>query len=374
MHGNMWEWVSDWWTDKFEFAQLTVDPQGPKEPQPFFEQVGAKVWRGGSFRNPAIDCTSARRLADGLGWNDHPWNGFRVALSVTQAAEDRIEPPKREPPKQESPVTNSIGMKLVHVHAGELTMGSPDAEPLRELEEEPHGVALTKSFFLGAYEVTQDEYERVVGHNPSYFSPDGEGAGKVEALKPEERKRLPVEFVNWAEAVAFCKKLSERPEEKRAGRVYRLPTEAEWEYGCRAGTTTPFSLGKKLALAQANFNLDVTASAYDFDIDANWDRVVRRTAPVGSYPPNPFGLYDMHGNVREWCEDDYAHWSYFTRPKQDPVLVLPGGLITLKVTRGGSWEDWSHVCRSARRTYRKADDGSRDVGFRVVMTQSEKTP
>ena len=152
-----------------------------------------------------------------------------------------------EPAAQPKEITNSIGMKLVLIPAGKFLMGSPKDEKERWPDEEQHEVSITKPFYLGVYVVTQAEYEKVMGNNPSYFSAKGDGKDSV---KDMDTGQFPVEAVSWDDAVAFCKKLSELPEEKKAGRVYRLPTEAEWEYACRAGTKTAFPL-RQLAVVQA---------------------------------------------------------------------------------------------------------------------------
>ena len=249
-------------------------------------------------------------------------------------------------------ITNSIGMKLALIPAGKFIMGSPQDEKDRLLAEEQHEVAITKPFYLGVYAVTQAEYEKVMGNNPSYFSP--KGAGKA-SVKDMDTGQFPVEQVSWDDAVAFCKELSELPEEKKAGWVYRLPTEAEWEYACRAGTKTVFHYGDSLSSKQANFNGGLPYGGGDKG------PYLERTAKVGSYAPNAFGLYDMHGNVWEWCQDWYDANYY------DP----PGpAQASHRVVRGGCWFHDGRCCRSAFR-YRFVP-GYRDfrLGFRVAAVQS----
>ena len=173
-------------------------------------------------------------------------------------------------------ITNSIGMWLAPVDPGEFVMGSPADEAGHEPDETQHKVRITKPFFLGVYQVTQSQYAAVMGNNPSYF--------RGEDLPAESRGDLPVESVSWFDAVAFCKKLS-----AKEGKTYRLPTEAEWEYACRAGSTAPF--------------------AGDGDInDIGWYQwnSGEMTHPVGLLQPNDWGFYDMQGNVWEWCSDWYA--------------------------------------------------------------------
>ncbi len=263
-----------------------------------------------------------------------------------------------EPAAQPKEVTNSIGMKLVLIPAGKFLMGSPQDEKERDTDEEQHEVSITKPFYLGVYVVTQAEYEKVMGNNPSWFSAKGDGKDEV---KDMDTSRFPVENVSWDDAVAFCKKLSELPEEKKAGRVYRLPTEAEWEYACRAGTKTPFHFGNSLSSKQANFDGDLPYGEGDQGPN------LERTAKVGSYAPNAFGLYDMHGNVWQWCQDWYDENYYKNSPREDP----PGPAQALnRVVRGGGWGDEGEDCRSAFRDWNEPRDRGSDLGFRVVAVQS----
>ena len=241
------------------------------------------------------------------------------------------------PAAQPNEITNSIGMKLALIPAGKFIMGSPKDEKDRWYDEEQHEVSITKPFYLGVYVVTQAEYEKVMGNNPSYFSPKGGGKDKV---KDMDTGQFPVETVSWDDAVAFCKKLSELPEEKKAGRVYRLPTEAEWEYACRAGTKTAFHYGNSLSSKQANFNGNLPYGG------ADKGPYLERTAKVGSYAANAFGLYDMHGNVWEWCQDWYDENYYKNSPREDP----PGPTqASYRVVRGGCWIAHGGYCRSANR-------------------------
>ena len=215
--------------------------------------------------------------------------------------------------------TNSIGMKMVLIPPGEFTMGSPESEAGRRKNETQHTVALSKAFSIGVYEVTQSQYEQVMGSYPSYFK----GANN------------PVE-ASWDDAVAFCEKLSALPAEVAAGRVYRLPTEAEWEYACRAGTTKAYSFGddkKDLGkYAWFNENSDSTTHA------------------VGEKLPNGWGLYDMHGNVWEWCVDLYGKSG-----------------DTFRVIRGGSWSDVAADCRSATRYANGPASQTYFISFRVAL-------
>ncbi|MCL6502112.1 MAG: formylglycine-generating enzyme family protein [Pirellulales bacterium] len=264
------------------------------------------------------------------------------------------------------PITNSIGMQLVLIPAGEFQMGSKN-ELGRNADEEQRPVKITRAFYMGVYEVTQQEYQTVMGSNPSYFSAGGEGASAVEGM---DTSRFPVENVTWEEAAEFCRRLSELPAEKEAGRVYRLPTEAEWEYACRAGTTTPFNVGESLASTQANFDGNYPYLKQE-DVYKGVDPAtlkgpfLRRTTTVGSYPPNAFGLYDMHGNVWEWCADWYSPVYYKSSPVEDPPGPESG---THRIVRGGSWYWFAAGCRSAARKERNPAERRNTDGFRVVFT------
>ena len=263
---------------------------------------------------------------------------------------------------QSKMITNSIGMKLALIPPGKFLMGSPADEAEHDTDESQHEVVITKPFYMGVYEVTQREYERVMPKNLSVFNSKNGGS-------PEH----PVDQVLWQEAVEFCKKLSELPEEKSAGRVYRLPTEAEWEYACRAGTKTVFYFGNSLSSTQANFNGRFPYSGMD-----EGGAYLQKTAKVGSYKPNAFGLYDMHGNVAEWCSDWYDPEYYGHSPKEDPQGPAKGVVATgfggfYHVVRGGSWLDEGRGCRAAYRFRYMPSDRYRIVGFRVVCELTGKS-
>jgi formylglycine-generating enzyme required for sulfatase activity/serine/threonine protein kinase len=256
---------------------------------------------------------------------------------------------KAKAPEEPPSITNSIGMKLVRIPAGSFRMGSTVAEDDHVADEGPiHQVTITKPFYMGVYEVRQRDYEKVMGKNPSRFDA-GSGGG------PD----YPVENVSWEDAVEFCRLLSDRDEEKKAGRVYRLPTEAEWEYACRAGTKTPFHYGESLSSRQANFD---GHSPYG---GAAKGPYVEKTTPVGSYEPNAFGLYDMHGNVSEWCQDYFSSTFYTDSPEEDPVCKKS---TNGRVHRGGSWISLGRYCRAAFRSWHTPGTHSSYVGIRVVCT------
>jgi formylglycine-generating enzyme required for sulfatase activity len=270
-------------------------------------------------------------------------------------------------------LTNSIGMKLVLIPGGKFLMGSPPHEKERDSKEIQHEVTLSKPFYMGVYEVTQREYYKIAGQKPQgkAFFDAGRGGG------PDH----PMENIRWGLAAEFCDKLSELAEEKRSGRRYRLPTEAEWEYAARAGTTTAFHFGNALSAAQANFN-----GRFPFGISEPGP-YLRKTAKVGSYPPNAFGLYDMHGNVAEWCSDWYDPNYYRQSPRVDPKGPANGVVPTgykdqqtpgegqfYRVIRGGCWLDEARACRSAFRFRAMPTDPYRLIGFRVVCDVEVKVP
>jgi formylglycine-generating enzyme required for sulfatase activity len=219
-------------------------------------------------------------------------------------------------------MTNSIGMKLVLVSKGTFQMGSPIEEEGAEDDEEQHQVTISKDYFLGATEVTQGQYEKVMGTNPSSF--------QKRVIGKSDSSLYPVEQVSWEDAMEFCKKLSDLPEEKKAGRVYRLPTEAEWEYACRASTKTAYSFGE---------NSESLGDNAWFHSNSD-----NQTHPVGQKKANALGFCDMHGNVWEWCSDWYGE--YPTGSVIDPIGPTEGAD---RVLRGGSWYNVAAHCRSASR-------------------------
>ncbi len=242
-------------------------------------------------------------------------------------------------------ITNSIGMSLKLIPSGSFLMGSPKEEPGRRDHEGPqHAVKLTRRTYLGIHPVQQGEYEQIMGKNPSAFTRAHHGGNEH-----------PVENVTWHDAAKFCELLSRQPAEAEHGRVYRLPTEAEWEYACRAGSRAAFACGEKLTPQDAHF-----ASARAYGKSGGHGH----TASVGSYSANSFGLYDMHGNVAEWVQDWYDEYYYHESPDADPQGPTDG---TLKVTRGGCWSMFPNELRSATR--RPHDPGSRSntIGFRVLL-------
>jgi formylglycine-generating enzyme len=337
-------------------------------------------------------------------------------------------------------ITNSIGMKLVLIPAGEFMMGSGESaektatffgnvcgpkhvdtwsffedehpvyrrpkqgaeQPSRAVPDKPsaigistdccfegehpqHRVRITRPFYLGAYHVTQGEFRRFV--NDTGYQTDTEKGKMPWAIGwNAERKRAefnencswrnpgfwqtdrqPVVDVGWKDAVAFCEWLS-----RKEGKQYRLPTEAEWEYACRAGTTTRYYSGDDPeALVTVGNVPDATLRAvlpeWKWTIKANDGYAF--TSPVGSFRPNAFGLYDMHGNAWQWCQDWYGGEYYRTSPADDPTGPVSG---ESRVLRGGSWYHWPGEARSANRMSDLPDWRSNDFGFRVAMTIGQR--
>jgi len=237
--------------------------------------------------------------------------------------------------KEGKTFTNSIGMKFVLIPAGTFTMGSPTDEPGRDNDETRHRVTLSKPFYMQATEVTQGQWRAIMGTNPSYFKNCGNDC--------------PVEKVSWEDSQGFIRRLNQKE-----GTNNRLPTEAEWEYACRAGTTTAF----------ANGGITVTGCDYDPNLDAmGWycSNSGKKTHHVAQKKPDAGGLYDMHGNVWEWCEDWYGDYP-------DGHVTDPKGASSGKyrVFRGCGWHNNAGYCRSASRDRSYPDNRRYNIGFRLA--------
>lgn len=251
---------------------------------------------------------------------------------------------------------------LVLIEGGSFQMGSPDSEPWRSEDETQHSVTVS-NFYISPYELTQGEYQAVMDENPSSFS--GEN--------------LPVDNISWLDAVIYCNARSEQEGMAPAYTIdgqnvtwnreadgYRLPTEAEWEYACRAGTDTPFNTENSPGADEVNYY-----GHYPYEIEGNYfsqddldtqpGEYRETTVEVGSFSPNTFGLYDMHGNVSEWVWDYYG--SYGTEEQTDPTGPETG---SLQVYRGGGWNDFAKNMRSAYRATLEQDHGSFNIGIRLV--------
>jgi formylglycine-generating enzyme required for sulfatase activity len=405
MQGNVWEWVSDWKANYLIGAQ--TDPEGPAS-------GSYRVRRGGSWFHGGAYLRSARRVYFPPSAR-HSDLGFRVGFQAVQpdtanpelelfggasvtreAGQAWAEPGAAGHDARDGNLTASVtvtgtvdmnttgtyiltysvadaagntatanrtvtvvgnrsvelnatvAMDMLWVPAGTFTMGSPTTEAGRQSDrEDEHNVSLTKGFYLGKYEVTQAQYEAVIGSNPSEFIATGNG-------------NRPVEKVSWTEAVAFCTQLT--TQEQAAGRLpagwaYVLPTESQWEYACRAGTTTAYSWGTTIASSNANYN---------WDGGANDGNDFKQTRDVGQYAANPWGFFDMHGNVWEWTADRYQAAYPTGNPVVDPTGPASG---SNRVRRGGSWSLEGTILRSARRFGSTPSTRSYILGFRVGFQQ-----
>jgi formylglycine-generating enzyme required for sulfatase activity len=241
-----------------------------------------------------------------------------------------------------------VMLEMVAIPGGTFLMGSPETEEERSNDESPQHTVRVAPFFMAKYPVTQAQWKAVAAFpkinidlnpDPSWFK----GANR------------PVENVSWHEAVEFCSRLA-----KKTGKTYRLPSEAEWEYACRAGTKTPFHFGETITTDLANHSGNFIYAIYASVLKAIFGK---QTTDVGSFPPNAFGLYDMHGNVGEWCADPW-HDNYIGAPADGSVWES-GGNQDLRVQRGGCWYDYAVCCRSAYRLRHSAGYRNGFLGFRV---------
>ena len=314
--------------------------------------------------------------------------------------EDADQQDAQNAPGLEQSLVNSIGQRMVLCPAGTFEMGDDDVRdaPRRE-------VTITKPFYIGAFEVTQSDIARLIGREVAAHLPRGE---------------LPAPFITWQKANEFCRKLSEQPEERAAGRVYRLPTEAEWEYACRAGQSTRFAFGDTLTPEQANFGKNVSLEELrrgapdrmnqrrsmppprrgeargggeqgdypeppmprhegEFRPAPRGEGMPDRGGPgagggggggvrpldaAGVFPPNDWGIHDMHGSLWEWCSDWYAPDAYKKTPAVDPTGPKNG---KTHVARGGCWASPAEQCASAYRKGDATEDKMRPIyGFRIV--------
>jgi len=313
-----------------------------------------------------------------------------------------------EPKEKIKSIENSIGMKLVLIPAGEFIMGNHDTteqlavaypqydrERLTSLKDESpaHKVQITRAFCLGQHEVTIGQFKKYLelsgavpesisdqtgayGYNPEYDPKKSKRGDAFEGRDPKyswqntgfkQGDDHPVLNVTWNDAIQMCQWLSQRE-----GKKYRLPTEAEWEYACRAGTQTRYHVGQDPEL------LIEVANTFDQDSAKNWPQwkqfaLAHRdgyafTAPVGSFAPNAFGLYDMHGNAWEWCSDWHGDTYYAESPIQDPQGPKDGDV---RVRRGGSWHTWSFYARSSYRNWNDTSTRYTLVGMRLVCEKEQ---
>ncbi len=236
-----------------------------------------------------------------------------------------------------------IKFEFVEIPEGTFLMGSPDEEHSREYDEAQHKITMS-GFYMSKYEVTQEQWKAVMGayNNPSYFKGD----------------KLPVEMVSYNDVLDFISKLNERTKKE-----YRLPTEAEWEYACRAGTTTPFFTGDNITTDQANYNGYYPYKDYPMGVNR------KQSTEVGTFAANSWGLYDMCGNVWEWCSDWYGSEYYGTDTDINPEGPSTG---IERVIRGGSWRNAAQWLRSANRSSDKPKNKGDDCGFRLVLPKPKE--
>jgi formylglycine-generating enzyme required for sulfatase activity len=238
------------------------------------------------------------------------------------------------------------GMKFVKVPKGTFWMSKDGKNAQVQVE-------IKEAFELAAYTVTQEQWEAVMGNNPSYFSRKGGGKDKVKDIADADLKRFPVENVSWNDVQEFLKKLNER--QKGKGRVYRVPTEAEWEYACRNASTSKEECSFDFYLAQPTNDLSSKQANFNGDFPAGKAEkgpYLGRPAKVGSYAPNKLGLYDMHGNVWQWCSDFY------------------GEAAPIRVIRGGSWDSLGSKCAAASQFWSGPAHANKDVGLRLLAVPS----
>lgn len=382
MHGNLWEWCLDWGS---AYSDVMSDPKGAVS--------GVKrINRGGTLNGGAYYGRSAQRSSYAVS-NRFKSIGFRAGcgLGVVTSAEGTKGLAARPPSEPLAgsgkarerqaacakrlgvpvEVVNSIGMRFVLIPPGEFDMGTSEADIKRELEEQAranpptvekfyfdrvpeegpqHRVKISKPFYLSACEVTQGEYEQIMRGNPSRFSVNARG-GESKKVAGKDTSRFPVENVSWDEAQEFTRRLSALTSEIQAQRTYRLPTEAEWEYACRADTTSRWFCG------------DDPASLVPYAwFKANGEGM---THPVGTKLPNAWGLFDLHGNVFEWCADHYTTNDYGRASLVDPQGSPEG---PYRVVRGGEFQRHPWGCRSAYRGIAGASPWpvrAAIIGFRI---------
>ena len=291
-----------------------------------------------------LSCGKAEAPAEGQDQEEAEAPGGAEGLAKGWTAQKRevmVGTPEGEELREITYYKNAIGMEFVLVSAGEFLMGSPAGEANRDDDETQHRVRITKPFYMGVTEVTQEQWKAVMGSSP--------WSGEV---YPGRSNDAPVTYVSWNDAQEFCKKVGAR-HAVPAGMTVRLPTEAEWEYACRAGSRTAYCFGDNAA----------QLGDYAWYDDNAGDAGEKYPHSVGKKKPNAWGLYDMHGNVWEWCQDWYG--SYPTAAADDPSGPANG---ELRVLRGGSWYYDPLNCRSASRSRFGRSLAFPDIGFRVAVS------
>jgi formylglycine-generating enzyme required for sulfatase activity len=281
------------------------------------------------------------------------------SLAVATAAEPTADSKAKSPPKQLAfDLGKGVKLEMVLIPAGEFMMGSPDSEQYVEIEQPRHRVRITKAFYLGKFLVTQEQWQSVMGNNPSAFSITGHEKDKVAG---QVTKRFPAENVSWDDCQRFLAKLNAKIGAKHGKFV--LPSEAQWEYACRAGSTTRFYFGDCEKEGIRGYDQEKLGEYAWFDWNSS-----SRTHAVGEKKPNAWGLYDMAGNVFEWCQDWFQNEYY----KQSPVDNPPGpSMGEGHVYRGGCWVLQDEVCRSAQRGPVSRSTCDSTIGFRVALLPAD---
>jgi len=324
MHGNVWEWCSDWYGPYA--AAPAVDPTGPAEGH-------ERVFRGGSWYDfpPALRSANRHR---------HPPDKRYTAIGLRLALDPALAPASDQDRTARLP--GGVAMRFARIRGGEFSMGSPAAEAGRQSDEGPvRRVTLSRDYWLGVFEVTQRQWRAVMNANPSVFQDQ------------PAHDDCPVEMVSWEDARQFLHRLNGLG----LGGTFRLPTEAEWEFAARAATSTRFGCGDDPAFQ----SLPRHAWFYS--------QAEGRTHPVGQKKPNAWGLYDMHGNVWEWCSDWYG--PYAAAPAVDPTGPAAGDG---RVIRGGSWFNEPEALRSANRLRHPVDSRQTNLGLRVLWLPEANRP
>ena len=360
MHGNVYEWCLDWWKEDLGSSAVTA-PKGS-------DSGSYRVIRGGSWIHLAHDCRSANRNGSGP-FGNYGSHGFRVVLLpyvepdylVVDLNTGAVTPSSTGPDLSDD-TCRTTELWLRRIPKGTFTMGSPEGEVGRYSNETQHQVAITEDFYIGVFEITQKQFSLIYGSNPSYNKGDTRPVeevsyGTIRGTGSTAGAGWPA-YAHAVDSGSFLGKLR-----AKTGQTFDLPTEAQWEYACRAGTTTALNTGKNLTLIDWDSAMDEAGRYYGNYNDGKGG--YSEHTKVGSYLPNAWGLYDMHGNVYEWCLD-WRKEDLGSSAVTDPKGPSSG---SYRVLRGGSCHSGARYCRSAYRNgyYPSSDSHDSTRGFRVVL-------
>lgn len=394
MHGNVAEWCLDsgyqqlpGGTDPLATSIISYDTTFKEFTGTMLDPVElhmSRVNRGGGWFNEGHQCRSAAHTEE-----PPTYASAKIGLRLTIVHSPPVPFEGKQAGQQWT--LNTLGMRFSWCPPDVFMMGSPTEERYHSADEDQVKVALTRGFWLGVYEVTQQEREHLMDVNPSYFQNGGYWGEKVKDI---DTSLFPVELVSWSQATEYCRKLTER--EHAAGNLpldwkFTLPTEAQWEYACRAGTTTATAFGDDLSGNEANFD---AWHPYSGHVTSEAPRMPswQRTIHVGYYEPNAWGFADMHGNVYEWCLDVYGEKHVGgtdpIRSKADSTPAVPnrepnvGSLLHRffgpdgpdRVFRGGNWQSHGDVCLSATRASGGPSSPPVSMGLRVAIVHVDDTP